>query len=136
MTLYSDAGFLDPVFFLPVLLRAHAPRKPAPCRDLLRQRNRPSRYPMLMTVIFHRHCCCRGMKCEQMVILFCTHRHSFRQISPSTPASFSHAPSSAKILTPSRSVLLFAKAGNKKPACGMPASYSPTVGQTATTRKR
>lgn len=136
MTLYLDTGFLDPVFFLRILLRAHAPRKSAPCGDLLRQRDHPSRYPMLMTVIFHRHCCCRGMKCEQMIILFYTHRRSFRQISPSTPASFSLAPSSAKILTPSRSVLLFAKAGNKKPVCGMPASYSPTVGQTATTRKR
>lgn len=136
MMLYLDAGFLDPVFFQRILLRAHAPRKSAPCGDLLRQRDHPSRYPMLMTVIFHRHCSCRGMKCEQMIILFCTHRRSFRQIIPSTPASFSHAPSSAKILTPSRSVLLFAKAGNKKPACGMPASYSPTVGQTATTRKR
>ena len=58
------------------------------------------------------------------------------QLMTSTPASFSHAPSSAKILTPSRSVLLLAKAGNKKPACGMPASYSPTVGQIATTKKR
>lgn len=136
MTLYSDAGFLDSVFFLPILLLgAYATQ----ARTLLRSPAAAgSSFPvsMLMTVIFHRHCCCRGMKCEQMVILFCTHRHSFRQISPSTPASFSHAPSSAKILTPSRSVLLFAKAGNKKPACGMPASYSPTVGQTATTRKR
>ena len=77
MMLYLDTGRFDPVFFLRILLRAHAPRKSAPCGDLLRQWDHPSRYPMLMTVIFHRHCCCRGMKCEQMVILFYTHRSPF-----------------------------------------------------------
>lgn len=45
MMFYLDAGFLDSVFFLRILLRAHAPRKSAPCGDLLRQWDHPSRYP-------------------------------------------------------------------------------------------